>query len=87
MVQPSTNNPYQLMTSINCHQVWPLVVTPIPLLHAMFYLHHVAGSQGQVLEMTTSGHGPRRNKVVEGETIKGTESTPRTLDGLMDHFC
>ena len=31
-----------------------------------------------------SGHQPRRDKVVQRQTIKGTESTPRTLNSLED---
>ena len=36
--------------------------------------------------MMTSGHQPRGDKVVQGETIKGTESTPWTLHSLVNHF-
>ena len=37
--------------------------------------------------MMMSGHGTSRNKVVQRERIEGSESTPRTLDGLIDCFC
>ena len=37
-----------------------------------------------MLKTMTSGHGPRRNEVVQQQTIEGTESTPRTLDSLID---
>ena len=74
------------MTRINCPGVWPLVVTPVPLLCASLHLSHVVGSQRQTLEMTTSGHGPRGDEVVQWQTIKGTESTPWTLDSLVYHL-
>ena len=33
-----------------------------------------------------SGHGTRGNEIVKRESIEGTESTPRTLYGLIDHL-
>ena len=33
-----------------------------------------------------SGHQPRRDKVVQRQAIEGTESTPRTLDSLVNHL-
>ena len=35
-----------------------------------------------MLETTTSSHRPRGDEVVQRQTIKGTERTPRTLDSL-----
>ena len=86
MVQPSTNDPHQLMIHIDHQGVWPLVVAPVPLLRASLHLSHVVGSQEQMLEMTTSGHGPRGDEVVKGQTIEGTESTPQTLDSLVNRL-
>ena len=37
-----------------------------------------------MLEMTMSGHRTRRDKVIEGKTIKGPESAPQTLHSLID---
>ena len=39
-----------------------------------------------MLQMTTSSHRPRRDKIIKGKTIKGPESTPRTLHSLIDHL-
>ena len=86
MIKAGPNNTDQLTTSIDHPQVWPLIVTPIPLLRALLHLSHIVRSQGQALETTTSGHGTRRNEVVEGETIKGSEHTPWTLHSLVDHL-
>ena len=86
MVQPSTNNPDQLMTSVDRPQVWSLVITPVPLLCTSFHLSRVVGHQGQTLETMTSGHQPRRDEVVQQQTVKGTERTPRTLDSLVHRF-
>ena len=61
-----------------------LLIMPVPLLHAMFYLCHIVGSQGQALEMTTSSHRTRGDKVDKGETIKGPQRTPWTLHSLVD---
>ena len=82
MVQPSTHDPHQLTTRINRLRVWPLVITPVPLLRASFHLSRIVGRQGQMLETTTSSHRPRGDEVIQGQTIKGTERTPRTLDSL-----
>ena len=86
MVQTSTHDPDQLTTRIDRLGVWPLVIAPIPLLCTLLHLSHIVRSQGQALETTTSGHGTRRNEVVEGETIKGSEHTPWTLHSLVDHL-
>ena len=83
MVQSSTNDPHQLTTRIDRLGVWPLVVMPVPLLRASFHLSRVVGSQGQMLETTTSSHRPRRDEVVQGQPVEGTERTPRTLDSLV----
>ena len=83
MVQTGTNDPHQLPTSINHLRVRPLVVVPVPLLRASLHLSHVVGSQGQTLKTTTSGHRPRGNEVVQGQTIEGTECTPQTLNSLV----
>ena len=81
-----TYDPDQLTTRIDRPRVRPLVVTPVPLLRASFHLSCVIGSQRQTLQTTTSGHRPRGNEVVQGQTIEGTEHTPWTLDSLVDHF-
>ena len=39
-----------------------------------------------MLKTTMSGHGTRRDKVVEGKTIEGLESTSWTLDSLVNHL-
>ena len=83
MVQTSTNDSHQLTTRIDRLRIWPLVVAPVPLLHASFHLSHVIGSQGQTLKTTTSGHGTRGDKVVQGQTIEGSECTHWTLDSLV----
>ena len=36
--------------------------------------------------MTTSGYRTSRDKVIQGETVKRTEHTPRTLHSLVNHF-
>ena len=87
MVQTHTNDPHQLMTCIDHLQVRPLVVAPIPLLHATFHLQCVVGSQGQALETMMSGHRTRRDKVVQRQAIEGTERTPQTLDSLVHCLC
>ena len=74
------------MTCIDCCGVQPLVVMPIPLLCALLHLSCVVGSQGQVLQMMTSGHRIRRDEVIKGQSIQGTERTPRTLYGLIDRL-
>ena len=86
MVQPGTNDPDQLATGIDGLRVRPLVVTPVPLLRAAFHLRCIVGSQGQALEATTSGHRPRGDEVVQGQTIEGTERIPWTLDSLENRF-
>ena len=84
MVQTSTNDPHQLTTRIDRLGVWPLVIAPIPLLRTSLHLSHIVRSQGQALETMMSGHRPGGDKVVQRQTIKGTERTPRTLDSLID---
>ena len=86
MVQPGTNDPHQLMTSINCRQVWPLLIAPVSLLHTVFHLCHIVGSQGQTLEATVSSYRPTGNEVVQRQPIEGPLRTPRTLHGLEDGF-
>ena len=86
MVQTGTNNPHKLTTRIDGCRVWPLVIAPIPLLCASLHLSHIIGSQGQALETTMHSHQSRGNKVIEGKTIKGMESTPWTLNSLIDHL-
>ena len=83
MVQSRTNNPDQLTTRVDRLRVRPLVVAPVPLLRALFHLRRVVGSQGQMLETTMSSHRPRRDEVVQRQTVEGTERTPRTLDSLV----
>ena len=86
MVQTGTNDPHQLTTRIDRLRVRPLVVAPVPLLRALFHLSRVVGRQGQTLETMTSSHRPGRDEVVQGQTIKGTERTPWTLDSLVDRL-
>ena len=86
MIKASPDNTDQLTTHVNHPRVWPLVVTPVPLLHASLHLSHVVGSQRQALETTTSGHRTRRDEVVQQQGIQGTERTPWTLHGLVDDF-
>ena len=84
MIKASSNDTDQLTTSVNRPRVWPLVIAPVPLLCASFHLSHIVGSQRQMLQMTTSGHGTRRDEVVQQQGIEGTEHTPRTLNSLID---
>ena len=84
MIKAGSDYTDQLTTRINCRRVWPLIIAPVPLLCALLHLSCVVGSQRQTLEMTTSGHGTRGNKVVQGETIERTKGTPRTLHSLID---
>ena len=84
MIKPGPDDTDQLTTSVDCPQVWPLIVTPVPLLRASLHLSRVVGSQGQTLKTMTCGHRPRGNEVVEGETVKGTECAPRTLHCLIN---
>ena len=86
MVQTHTNNPNQLVTSIDCCGIRPLVVAPVPLLRASLHLSCIVGSQGQMLKTTTSGHGTRRNEVVERKPIKGPKRIPRTLYSLVNRL-
>ena len=86
MVDPHPDDTNQLTTSVNCPWVWLLVVMPIPLLHALFHLRRIVGSQGQTLQMTMSDHGTSRDKVVQGKRVEGLESTPWTLYRLEDHL-
>ena len=37
-----------------------------------------------MLHSTTSGHGTRSDEVVKGETVEGSEHTPRTLNSLLN---
>ena len=86
MVQPSTNDPHQLTTRVDRLGIRPLVVAPVPLLRASLHLSRVVGSQGQMLETTTSGHRPGSDEVVQRQPVEGSESTPRTLDSLENHL-
>ena len=86
MIETSSNNIDQLVTRINHPRVRPLVVTPVPLLCALLHLSCIVGSQRQVLQVTTSSHGTRRDKVVQGEHIKGAQSASWTLNGLVDRL-
>ena len=86
MIKASPDNTDQLTTHVNHPRVWPLVITPAPLLHASLHLSHVVGSQRQALETTTSGHRTRRDEVVQQQGIQGTERTPWTLHSLVDDF-
>ena len=83
MVQTGTGDPHQLMTRINGRRIGPLVVAPIPLLRTLLHLSCIVGSQGEVLQTMTSGHGTGRNEVVQRQTIKGTKCTPQTLNSLV----
>ena len=84
MVQTGTNDPHQLTTHIDRRGVKPLIVALVPLLHASFHLSCVVGSQRQTLETMTSSHGTRRDEVVKGKPIEGSECIPRTLDSLIN---
>ena len=86
MIKAGPDDTDQLLTSVDHSGVWPLVVMSVPLLHASLHLSHVVGSHGQTLKTTTSGHRTRRDEVVQGQIIKGTEHTPWTLHGLIDHL-
>ena len=86
MVQTGTNNPHQLTTRINRQRIQPLVVASVPLLRATFHLHRIVGSQGQVLETTTSSHRPRGDEVVQGQPIEGLLRATRSLRSLVDVF-
>ena len=84
MIKAGPDNTNQLTTNVDHRGVWPLVVMPVPLLCALFHLSCIVGRQGQTLQPMMSGHRTRRNEVVQGQTIKGTEHTPQTLDSLVD---
>ena len=84
MIKTGPDDTDQLMTSVDRLQIWPLVITPVLLLRASLHLSRVIGCQGQMLETTTSGHGTGGNEVVQEESIKGMESAPWTLNGLVD---
>ena len=84
MIETGSNDTDQLMTSVNCPQVWPLVVAPVPLLCASFHLSCIVGRQGQTLQTMMSCHRARRNEVVQEKRVEGTECTPQTLNGLID---
>ena len=86
MINTGPDDTDQLLTSVDCPQVWPLVVTSVPLLRASLHLNRIVGHQGQMLQTTMSSHGTSRDEVVQGESIEGTESAPRTFDDLIDHF-
>ena len=86
MVQTGTNNTDQLTTSVYRHQRRPLLIMPVLLLHTVFHLCHIVGSQGQTLETTTSGHGSTGDEVIQGQPIKGPLRTPQTLCSLEDGF-
>ena len=86
MIKTGPNDTNQLMTSVDRLRIWPLVIAPVPLLRASLHLSHVIGCQGQMLETMTSGHGTGGNEVIQGESIKGTESAPWTLNSLVDRL-
>ena len=86
MIKTGPDDTDQLTTSVDCPRVWPLVVAPVPLLHALLHLSHVVGRQEQTLETTMSGHGTRRDEVVQQQRIQGAEHTPQTLNGLVDRL-
>ena len=86
MVDPDPNHADQLSTNVNRLQTWPLIIALVPLLRAAFHLRRIVGRQGQMLEVTTSSYRPSRDKVVQGERIEGLESTPWTLDSLINGF-
>ena len=46
----------------------------------------LAPSERQRLEMMTSSHRTRRNKVVQRERVKRTESAPQTFNSLVDRL-
>ena len=86
MIQTSPDDTDQLSAGVDCPQLRPLVVTSVPFLCAVFHLCSIIGSQGQMLQMTTSCHGASRNKVVQGKRVERPESTPWTLHCLIDRF-
>ena len=86
MVNPGADHTDQLLTDVNCLRRSTLIIPPIPLLRAAFHLCRIVGRQGESLEATTSSYGTSRDEVVQGERIKGPESTPWTLHGLIDGF-
>ena len=86
MVDPRPNDADQLLTNVDHLQTQTLIVPTIPLLRAVFHLHHVVGCQGQSLEATTSSYSPRGDEVVQRQRVEGPESTSRTLHSLIDRF-
>ena len=58
----------------------------VPFLGTTTHLGGVVGSEGKTFEMTASGDGPRLNKVLKGQTIKGPLRAPWTLHSLVDIF-
>ena len=39
-----------------------------------------------MLEVATSSYGPRGDEVIQQQRVEGPESTPCTLNSLIDHF-
>ena len=74
------------MTCVDCPQVWPLVVVSIPLLCAPLHLCRIVGSQGQMLQTTTSRNRTSQDKAVQRESIQGAERASWTLHSLIDNF-
>ena len=86
VIDPSANHTDQLSTNVDRLRTGTLIVLAIPLLSAAFHLRCVVGRQGQTLEAATRSNGTGRNEVVQRQRIEGPETTPRTLDGLINCF-
>ena len=86
VVNPGTHYTDQLLGHVDRLRTGTLIVPAIPLLSAAFHLCCVVGRQGQTLEVATHSNGTGRNEVVQRQRIEGPETTPRTLDGLINCF-
>ena len=86
MVDSRPNHADQLTGNVDRLQRRTLVVTTIPLLRTPLHLRNIVGRQGKMFETSTSSYSPGRNEVVQRQRVEGSESTSRTLHGLIDRF-
>ena len=87
VVQPCPHHSDQLMTGVDNFWPRPLVVMPVPLLHAAFHLRHIVRHQGQMLETMTSSDQSQSDEILERECVEGPLQTTRTLDSVVYIFC
>ena len=84
MVKTDTDDTDELTTCINHLCPCSLVVVHVPLLCTVFHLCVVVGSQGQMLQMTTSHNWTQHQEVLEGQLFEGSFGASGILDLIVD---